>query len=78
LGIVVNILSGGYSSYFVYKIYESKKYEIEQSIDNNQKRIETMKIVGGFNSWVPWLAIVMATIILINLVLIVLPKFSHI
>ncbi|QOP44919.1 hypothetical protein [Sulfurimonas paralvinellae] len=53
-GLIVAILAGGFSTYFVYKGYKHKKAEIEASIDDIQKRIETMRAVGGYNQWVIW------------------------
>ncbi len=74
-GLIIAIFSGGYSTYFVYKIYKAKKDEIEKTIDNEQERIETMKIVGGYNSWVVWLAIILNALIIIGiLAAVAIPK----
>jgi len=51
LGLVTLILSGGYATYFIYKGYRVKVAEIENSVDDNNKRVETMKHVGGYNGW---------------------------
>jgi len=51
LGWIPMILAGGYSSYFVYKGYRQKVMEIEHAVDDNIKRVETMRVVGGVNKW---------------------------
>lgn len=77
-GLIISILTGGYSTYFVYKIYKVKKDEIEKSIDDEQKRIETMKIVGGYNNWVVWLAIILNGLIIVGLLAAVaLPRLAN-
>ena len=53
-GIVISILAGGFSSYFIYKIYKTKKLEIEATHMDEEQRIEMMKVVGGYNTWVAW------------------------
>jgi hypothetical protein len=60
LGLVVWILTGGYATYFVYKTYKAKKEEIEAKIADPEKRIETMRAVGGYNQWVVWLAVILS------------------
>ncbi len=56
-GIILMILSGGYATYFVYQGYQKQKAQIEAKIDDEAQRIETMRAVGGYNSWVVWLYI---------------------
>jgi hypothetical protein len=53
-GLLVAVLAGGFSTYFIYKGYKHKKAEIEATIDDPAKRIETMRAVGGYNQWVVW------------------------
>jgi hypothetical protein len=53
-GLILMILSGGYSAYFVYRTYKVKKLEIESKVEDEEKRIETMKHLGGYNQWVVW------------------------
>ena len=53
-GLLVAVLAGGFSTYFIYKGYKQKKAEIEANIDDIDKRIETMRAVGGYNQWVIW------------------------
>ncbi len=57
MSIILMILSGGYSTYFVYKGFKSKLLEIEANIEDEETRIETMREVGGYNQWVVWLYI---------------------
>lgn len=56
-GLIVWILTGGLAPYFVYKTYKTKKAEIETAIPDEQKRIETMRAVGGYNNWAVLLAV---------------------
>ena len=53
-GIVISILAGGFSTYFVYRVYRTKKLEIETANPDESQRIEMMKIVGGYNAWAAW------------------------
>jgi small-conductance mechanosensitive channel len=61
-GLLVMILSGGFSTYFVYKGYRQKKLEIEVTIDDEAERFATMRYVGGYNQWVVWVYIVFTAI----------------
>jgi len=49
--LVLWILAGGYSTYFVYKTYREKFIEVENTIDDVEKRFETMRALGGANEW---------------------------
>ncbi|MEA2111786.1 MAG: DUF2628 domain-containing protein [Campylobacterota bacterium] len=53
-GLVIMILSGGYGTFFVYKGYKKRKAEIEMTIESEEKRLETMRYVGGYHQWVVW------------------------
>ncbi len=65
---VVSILAGGLSTYFVYKEYKKKKAEIETSIDDTQKCIDTMQIIGGYNTWAIWVAGILYALMFLILV----------
>ncbi len=65
-GVAVMILSGGYSTYFVYKGYRQKRAEIEATIEDEEKRIETMRYVGGYHQWVVWVYIVFVLLFLVG------------
>jgi len=60
---IISILAGGFSTYFVYKGYKKKKEEIEAVIDDPEKRVETMKEVGGYNQWVVWVYVIFITLL---------------
>jgi len=66
LNFIVSIMAGGLSTYFVYKTYKEKKAEIEKTIDDTQKRVDTMRVIGGFNTWVLWVAGVLYGLIFIG------------
>lgn len=48
---VLWILAGGYSTYFVYKDYRKTYLEVEAQVEDENKRIETMNMLGGTNEW---------------------------
>jgi len=60
---IISILAGGFSTYFVYKGYKKKKEEIEAKIEDPQKRVETMREVGGYNQWVVWVYAIFITLL---------------
>ncbi len=66
--IIVSILAGGYSTYFVYKGYKSNLLEIETAISDKETRIDTMKQIGGYHSWVIWIYIAFVSLILISVI----------
>ena len=66
VSLIISIMAGGLSTYFVYKTYKDKKTEIENTISDNQKRLDTMRVIGGFNTWVLWLAGVLYGLIVIG------------
>jgi hypothetical protein len=57
-GLLLAVLAGGFSTYFVYKGYKHKKAEIEANIEDINKRVETMRAVGGYNAWVIWVYVI--------------------
>lgn len=57
-GLILWILTGGYAPYFVYKTYKEKRLEVEAHIQDEQKRLETMRLVGGANDWAIWIAVI--------------------
>ena len=61
-GLILWILAGGYSPYFVYKTYKQKKIEVERAIDQEDinKRLETMQLVGGTNDWAIWVGVILS------------------
>ncbi len=74
-GIIISVLAGGFSTYFVYRVYKMKKLEIEAAnLDENQ-RIEMMKVVGGYNVWAAWVFPVL--IVLGILAAIAVPKLAE-
>ncbi len=73
-GIIISILAGGFSTYAIYKVYKTKKHEIEASTMDEEQRIEMMRVVGGYNAWVAW---VFPIIVLLGiLAALVLPKLE--
>ncbi len=71
MSIILMLLSGGYSTYFVYKGFKSKLLEIEANIEDEETRIETMQEVGGYNQWVVWLYAGFMLLITLKVVMIV-------
>ena len=56
VALIISILTGGYATYFVYKGYKSKLNEVENVVapEEESKRVETMRAIGGYHQWVPW------------------------
>ncbi len=76
-GLILMILSGGFSTYFIYKVYQTKLKEIEVMIPDEDKRVEAMRVVGGYNQWVVWLYGVLVTLIFLMIVAaILIPKLA--
>jgi len=69
--IILMILSGGYATYFIYKGYKKKKEEIEAKIEDEELRIETMRVVGGYHQWVVWLYIAFTLLTFLGVTLII-------
>lgn len=58
-GPILWVLTGGYAPYFVYKTYKEKRLEVEANIHDEEKRLETMRFVGGYNDWAIWVAVIL-------------------
>jgi len=63
MGLIIAILVGGYGTFFIYKGYKKKLFEIENKIEDEALRVETMAEVGGYHQWVVWLYIIFVTLI---------------
>ena len=66
-GLVIWILTGGFSTYFVYKVFKTKKMEIESAQSDENQRITMMQELGGYNQWVIWLAVVLNVLVVIGI-----------
>ena len=78
MGLIIWILTGGYSTYFVYTKYMKMKSEIESVVDDEEKRVETMKKLGGYNSWVIWVYTIFMIIMFIGiLAAIAIPEMQN-
>ena len=49
--MILWILSGGYSTYFIYKTYKEKRLSVEAEVLDEEKRFDTMRFLGGSNEW---------------------------
>lgn len=77
-GLILMILSGGYASYFVYKTYRQKKLEIEAMMEDEDKRVETMRHAGGYNQWVVWVYAVLVGISFLGIIAaILIPQMAN-
>lgn len=75
--LILMILAGGYGPYFVYRTYKVKKLEIEAIVEDEEKRIETMRHAGGYNQWVVWVYAIIVTLTFIGVLgAILLPQFA--
>ena len=57
------VLAGGYSTYFVYKGYKTKLAEVQRVVEDEQKRVQMMRQVGGYHEWVVWVYIAIMLIL---------------
>jgi hypothetical protein len=76
-GLLVAVLAGGFSTYFIYKGYKHKKAEIEANIDDIDKRIETMRAVGGYNQWVVWVYAIFVTLMFLYIFSMVMASLTQ-
>lgn len=67
-GLILWILTGGYATYFVYKVYKNKKLQIEAMQSDEEQRIEMMRILGGYNQWVLVLAVILNLLVLFGII----------
>lgn len=65
-GLIIWVLSGGYSPYFVYKTYKAKKLQIEAAEGDENRRIEMMQELGGYNQWVVVLAVIVNVLVFVG------------
>jgi len=63
-GLVVWVLTGGFAVYFVYLAYKKRKEQIEAKIADPEERIEAMRRVGGYHTWVVWVAVILNLFVL--------------
>ena len=78
IGLIIAILAGGYTTYFIYKTYQQKKLEIETKLQDPEQRIEAMQQVGGYHQWVIWINIVLGSIVILGiLTAIILPAITN-
>jgi hypothetical protein len=68
MGLIISILVGGYGSYFVYKGYKKKLFEVENQIEDEETRVETMAEVGGYHQWVVWLYVIFVGLIFFGII----------
>ena len=66
--LIISILAGGYSTYFVYKGYKTKLGEVEANIDDEVKRVDTMKQIGGYHSWVVWVYSIFIAFVIVGVI----------
>lgn len=66
--IMVPIFAGGFSSYFIYKTYKTKKLEIEAVEQGEFKRIEMMQELGGYNQWAAWIGVTLNVLFILGVI----------
>lgn len=65
--LIIMILSGGYSTYFVYKGYKKARFVVENTISDREKRVAAMREVGGYHQWVVWLYIALVGVVFLTI-----------
>lgn len=68
-GLILWILTGGYATYFVYRVYKNKKLQIEATQADEEQRIQMMRELGGYNQWVLVVAIILNLLVLFGIIL---------
>jgi len=71
-GLIVGIFAGGFSPYLIYKGYKDKKAIIENNISDTDKRIETMRELGGYNQWVIWVYSLFVTLFFLYVISVII------
>ncbi|BBP44592.1 hypothetical protein [Thiosulfativibrio zosterae] len=66
-GLILMIVMGGTSPYFVVKRYATLKAEIERSHADPDARIQAMQAVGGFHTWVIWVTAIFYGLVLLGI-----------
>ena len=75
-GLIVWILTGGFSTYFVYKVYKTKKLEIEAAEGDENRRIQMMQELGGYNQWALIVAVVLNALVIIGSAVFLVPLIA--
>lgn len=52
--LILLVLTGGYGPYAVYLIYKEKRLKVEEQVESEDKRFETMRFLGSYNDWAIW------------------------
>jgi len=63
-GLLIMILSGGLSTFFIYKGFKRKLAEVEQNVKDIETRISTMREIGGYHTWVIWVYGILSALLL--------------
>ena len=79
-GIIIPIFMGGFGTYFIYKVYKTKKIEIEAIHRDEEQCIETMAEVGGYNQWAVWIGVALNVLFVIAVVsaAVMIPALSNV
>ena len=68
VSLIIMILSGGYSTYFIYSNYLKKKNEIESYQDTEEKHLQDMRKIGGVHTWVIWLVVIVNVLVVSSII----------
>ncbi|SFV69320.1 hypothetical protein MNB_SM-4-827 [hydrothermal vent metagenome] len=69
VGLLLMVLSGGFSTYFIYKIYKTKLHETENIVQDEETRLKTIREIGGYNQWVVWVYATIVSIIFLSILI---------
>jgi len=78
VSFLLMVLSGGYSSFFVYKGFKRKLNEVEENIEDEETRVETMRVIGGYHQWVVWVYAIFMSLIFSLGFMIIAPLLTQI
>jgi len=67
--LIFMIIAGGTAPYFVYKTYTEMLRKVEEASTDTEKRLETMRMLGGYHTWVVVVAAIINALIIIGIVM---------
>jgi len=74
VNIISLIVLGGTGIYFVYQKYKKLKFEIENTVQDEDERLKMMIELGGYNSWIAWVAGIIIALEVLIVLAVAIPK----
>ena len=74
INVISWIVLGGTGIYFVYQRYKKLKSEIENMTQDEDERLKMMIELGGYNSWIAWVAGILIGFEILVIIAVAIPK----